>query len=110
MMYIKIILIIPLLLIVILVLPKLKSQTFFRLVLTGMSLLGTLFVLFPSITNDLAHSVGVGRGADLVTYLFITFFFFFGILLYSKVRKIKEDQTELIRKISIQQAKKLSEE
>jgi hypothetical protein len=104
---IKIILLVPLILLILLVLPRLRSQAAARLLLIGISLLGILFVLFPSITNQLAHFVGVGRGADLVTYLFIIFFFLFGVLLYSKIRKITENQTELVRKIAIQQAKKM---
>lgn len=103
---IKIILIVPLLILIVLILPRLRNQTTSRLSLVLLSLLGVFFVLFPSVTNQLAHLVGVGRGADLVNYLFIVFFFLFGILIYSKIRKIQQVQTEIIRKIAIQQARK----
>src|SRR5687767_15157504 len=104
---IKIILLIPLLLLIITFLPKLGNRTFYRLSLIGISALGILFVLFPTVTDRLAHLVGVGRGADLVTYLFIVFFFLAGIIMYSKLRKIEAEQTILARKISIQNAEKL---
>jgi hypothetical protein len=106
---IKIILLIPLVLLIINFLPRLGNRTFYRLSLIGISALGILFVVFPSLTDRIAHVVGVGRGADLITYLFIVFFFLVGILLYSKIRKIEADQTELVRKISIQNAEKLNE-
>ena len=38
----------------------------------------------------------------------IIFFFVSGIILYSKIRKLEADQTELVRKISIQHAEKLN--
>jgi hypothetical protein len=109
MLNIKIILLIPLLLLIVVYLPKLGNRTFYRLFLIGISMVGILFVLFPSVTDKLAHFVGVGRGADLVTYLFITFFFLAGIALYSKIRKLEADQTEIVRKIAVQRAENLNE-
>ncbi|MCW5906997.1 MAG: DUF2304 domain-containing protein [Chitinophagales bacterium] len=108
MLNIKVILLLPLLVLIILYLPKLRNRTFYRLSLIGISALGILFVLFPSLTDKLAHFVGVGRGADLVTYLFITFFFIAGIAFYSKMRKLEEQQTELVRKIALRDAQKLN--
>ena len=70
--------------------------------------MGILFVLFPALTDKLAHLVGVGRGADLVTYLFMVFFFLAGIILYSKIRKIEAEQSELVRRIAVHQAEKLN--
>jgi small membrane protein len=107
MLNIKVILLIPLLLLIIFYLPKLGNRTFYRLTLIGISLVGILFVLFPSLTDRLAHFVGVGRGADLVTYLFIVFFFLAGITLYSKIRKLEADQTEIVRKIAVLRAEEL---
>ena len=109
-MSIKVILLIPLVLLIIFFLPKLGNKTFYRLALIGISALGILFVLFPQITDRLAHLVGVGRGADLITYLFIVFFFLAGIILYSKIRKIEADQTELVRKITVEMAEKLNKQ
>ncbi len=106
---IKIILLIPLVLLIIFFLPRLRNKTFYRLSLIGVSAVGIVFVLFPGLTDQLAHLVGVGRGADLVTYIFIVFFFMAGIILYSKIRKLEADQTELIRKITLQRAEKLNQ-
>jgi hypothetical protein len=105
---IKIILLLPLVLLIIFFLPRLRNKTFYRLSLIGISILGIVFVLFPDITDKLAHFVGVGRGADLITYLFIIFFFMAGVLLYSKIRKLEAEQSELVRIISIQNAEKLN--
>jgi hypothetical protein len=108
MLNIKLILLLPFLALIIAFVVRLRSKTFYRLAMIFVSALGVSFVLFPQITDRLAHLVGVGRGADLVTYLFIVFFFMAGIILYSKIRKIEADYTELVRKVSIQRAEKLN--
>jgi hypothetical protein len=108
MLNIKIILLIPLVLLIISFLPKLGNKTFYRLSLIVISFAGILFVLFPAITDRLAHLVGVGRGTDLVTYLFMIFFFLAGIIIYAKIRKMEADQTDLARKIAILHAQKLN--
>lgn len=105
---IKILLLIPLLGLMVLFITRLRNRTFYRLTLILISGIGTLFVLFPSLTDRLANLLGVGRGADLVTYLFIIFFFVGGIILYSRIRKLETQQTELIRLISLLNAKKLN--
>lgn len=106
---IKVILLLPLLVLILLYLPQLRNRTFYRLTLIGISAIGILFVLFPSVTDRLAHFVGVGRGADLITYLFIIFFFIAGIAFYSKVRKLEEQQTELVRRVALRNAQKLNQ-
>src|SRR5262245_60577428 len=45
---------------------------------------GAVAVVFPQLTNDLARLVGVGRGADLVTYLAIVGVLFVLIHYYTK--------------------------
>ncbi len=104
-MNIKIILLIPLLLLIILMLPRFRSHAMSRLIMIIISLLGILFVLFPSLSNELAKYVGVGRGADLIIYLFMVFSFLYNIFMYAKLRMIRQDQTEIIKNIAIQNAK-----
>lgn len=95
---IKIILVLPLVLLIIFYLTRLGNKTYYRLALIAISATGILFVLFPSLTNTIAHWVGVGRGADLITYLFIVFFFLGGVNLYAKIKKLESQQQELLDK------------
>lgn len=106
---IKIILFIPLLALIFLVLKSFKSQVLSRLVIIGILLVGLLFVLYPELSNELAHQVGVGRGTDLVIYMFIIFSIIFGVYLYAKFRKLKEEHAELIKKIAVENAKNFKE-
>lgn len=102
---IKIILFIPLLLLIILMLPKFRRHTMSKLIMILISLLGILFILFPSLSSRLANYVGVGRGTDLIIYLFMIFSFLYGIFIYAKLRMIQQNQTEIIKNIAIQQAR-----
>lgn len=106
MLNIKVILLLPFIGLILYYITRLRNKTAYRLSLIFISSIGVLFVLFPTIPNEIAHLVGVGRGADLVTYLFIVFFFLAGVNLYSKIRKLEANQTELVRKIAIEQARK----
>ncbi|MEJ5994698.1 DUF2304 domain-containing protein [Pedobacter sp. Du54] len=104
-MNIKVILLIPLLLLIVLMLPRFRRHAMSRLVMIIISFLGVLFILFPSLSNELAEYVGVGRGADLIIYLFMVFSFLYNIFMYAKLRMIRQDQTEIIKNIAIQNAK-----
>ncbi len=59
--------------------------------------IGVVFVIFPEWTNILAKKLGVGRGADLVFYTSIIAFSFVVMMLYSKIRKLEQTITQLIR-------------
>ncbi len=65
---------------------------------------GIFFVLFPDYTTRLAHWMGVGRGVDLLLYLGFVFLFFLIIKLYSRIRKMEQKFTDVVRKKSIDEA------
>lgn len=58
-------------------------------------------VVFPNIVNDLAQSVGVGRGADLLLYAFIIVFIGQSLSNARKQRKQDAQLTELARKFAL---------
>lgn len=67
-------------------------------------LLAVTAVLVPGITNQIARSVGVSRGADLLLYL-LTMAFIFTILNdYIQSKKSQEKLVMLARKIAIIEA------
>ena len=67
------------------------------------------FILFPDTTTEIALWLGVKRGINLVFYCITLFFFFLILKLYSRVRKLENKFTEIIRKNSLQKAEDLSE-
>lgn len=61
--------------------------------------------LFPDATTTIANWVGVGRGVDLVFYIFAITTVFIAIQFYSKLARIEHSQTQVIRELAIQNAR-----
>ncbi len=62
------------------------------------------FVVVPEATNRLAHAVGVGRGADLLTYLVELALFFIIIHYYTLFVDLDARVTALVREIALLRA------
>jgi hypothetical protein len=75
-------------------------------VMMGITLIGGGFVLFPSSTQGIAHAVGVGRGADLVTYCFIVVTLVAIFNLHLRLRASAELITELARSMALASARR----
>lgn len=78
-----------------------RSSPLLRLGLYGVILAGYLFVWFPDLTNSIARFVGVGRGADLVMYIWIVLNLFLILRLHIKLREQSEALTKLARQITL---------
>ena len=85
---------------------RLRNSIFDILILMLLIIAAVVFILFPDITNSIANKLGVGRGADLVFYTSILIFWFVILKLYSKIRKLEQTHTEIIRKEAIREAEK----
>src|SRR5438105_2914017 len=94
---IKIILLVPLLAIGVLFVLQLRNQTFYRLTLIALVLVGIVFIINPELTNTLAHHLNVSRGADLLFYICIIAGVCVTIVFFSKIRNIEATQTAIIR-------------
>ena len=66
------------------------------------------FILFPDTTTVIAQKLGVKRGINLVFYSITLFFFFLILKLYSRLRRLENKFTELVRENSLQKAEELS--
>ncbi len=58
-------------------------------------------VLFPTIVNDVAILLGVGRGTDLLLYVFIVVFIGQAMTTHRRRRAQDEQITELARKLAL---------
>ena len=65
---------------------------------------GAWAVLFPEETDVIANFVGVGRGADLITYLFEITAMFVLIHYYTKFVELQRQLTDLVREMAILRA------
>ncbi len=86
-----------------------KSKVINRLLFLAIFGVGFLFVLFPSISNRVAHLMGVGRGADLILYLFVLCFLVAFVALYARIRGLEQTIVQLIRQNAINAAEKSGE-
>ena len=84
---------------------RLRNNLFEVVLLLLLMLAAIIFIIFPDITNNFAHVLGVGRGADLVFYLSIVLFWFIILKLYAKIRRLEQILTEIVRKDASDRAK-----
>ena len=82
--------------------PRLVGRVAFFLVLAA----GLVMVARPDWANAVAHFFGVGRGADLVTYLGLSGLALLWLATYSRQRELEEKLTELSRQLAILEAEK----
>jgi len=62
------------------------------------------FVWAPDSANLVARQIGVGRGADLVLYCWVTLSFFLLLNVHFKMRKRDEQLTAVARRLAILEA------
>ena len=65
--------------------------------------IGAYFVWQPEHANVVAHVVGVGRGADLLMYLWVVVTFSVVLVLYLKIVEMNRMLTELARRLALSQ-------
>lgn len=66
---------------------------------------GVILALYPDFSTRIANSVGIGRGTDLLLYVFIIFSLFHYASLASQFKKVEQQLTALTRAIAIQNAR-----
>jgi hypothetical protein len=83
-----------------------QSRLGARLLAVFFFVAASAFVLFPDSTTRIAHTLGVGRGADLLLYLALFAGIHAFLLLYLRTRHLERKVTELIRAVAILNAEK----
>jgi hypothetical protein len=83
---------------------RLRNSLFDIILLLLMIGVAITLVIFPDISNDIAHRLGVGRGADLVFYTSILIFWFIILKLYARIRRLEQTITQVVRKDAIDNA------
>ncbi len=61
-------------------------------------------VIFPELTNDVANFVGVGRGADLISYVLGVVVMFVLLHYYTKFVELQRQLTDVVRELAILRA------
>lgn len=76
---------------------RLRTTPRDRLLYVMMVAVAIPLVLFPEVSNVVAHAFGIGRGADLVFYLFIIFSLFHFATTASRIRQMERQITTLVQ-------------
>jgi hypothetical protein len=61
-------------------------------------------ILFPSVWNQIARMVGVGRGTDMVLYALVVAFLSFTMTTYLRFRDLETRYTVLARRLALDEA------
>jgi hypothetical protein len=69
---------------------------------------GVALAFYPDLSTRIANAVGIGRGTDLLLYVFILFSLFYYAGLASQFKKVEQQITALTRAIAILNAKPAS--
>ncbi|HVO97721.1 MAG TPA: DUF2304 domain-containing protein [Bryobacteraceae bacterium] len=86
---------------------SLRSRRLSRFLALAMAAVGVVFVLRPELTSRIAHFLGVGRGVDLMLYIFLVVTVYALMQLYARVRTLDWQVTQISRALAIANARKL---
>jgi small membrane protein len=78
-----------------------RRSAFQRLFVTAFFGVGTILILLPDATTNIAHMLGVGRGADLVFYVSLLFLFVACFHFYLRFKRTEEQITVLTRELAL---------
>jgi hypothetical protein len=67
-------------------------------------IVGVVSVMYPELTGDVAHAVGVGRGADLILYCFVLATLVAILNLHLRLRAVLEMTTNVTRAVALASA------
>jgi hypothetical protein len=73
-----------------------------RIVLLILALGGLVLVIHPNLSMWVANRIGIGRGTDLLLYVFILFSMFNFVGISSELKKIERKLTEVVRQQALQ--------
>jgi hypothetical protein len=78
-----------------------RSIIWDRVALAGLGGVGIVLALQPNLATRVANVVGVGRGTDLLVYVFILYSLFHNLHVGSRLRSIEQQLTQIVRAAAI---------
>ncbi|QEL13248.1 DUF2304 domain-containing protein [Limnoglobus roseus] len=87
-------------------LASFRRGRWIRLLRLAVWLAAAVAILDPLLIQRVADLLGIGRGADVVLYLFVLAFLWVSFFLYSCHLRVQRQVTQLARHIAIQEARR----
>jgi hypothetical protein len=63
-------------------------------------------IAFPGLVQDVASAIGIGRGADVVLYVFVLTFLATAFYFYSRQVQLQRQVTQLVRHVALSEARR----
>jgi len=76
---------------------RLRTMLLDRIVFAAIVLVGIALAIHPDLSTRLANAIGIGRGADLMLYVFILFSLFQTVHLAARLKTIDARITSMVR-------------
>ena len=83
--------------------PEARRFYFVRAAIWGMA---AFAIAEPGVPQRIAEALYIGRGADLVSYLFVLAFLAGSFIVYARFQRMQRQITELTRLIAIERARR----
>lgn len=80
---------------------RLRSVLLERVIYLACALIGMVLVIAPELSTRIANLLGIGRGADLLVYLFIIAGLFYAVSLRARIKRLEQQLTALIRQTAL---------
>jgi len=80
---------------------RLRTVFLDRIIYLVCAAVGILLVLDPALTTQIANWLGIGRGADLLFYLFIIVSLFYVVATRSRIHRMEQQITRLVQQNAI---------
>jgi len=85
-----------------LLISKIKTVLIQRLFYIIVTLTGFVFIIFPDLSSKIANILGIGRGADLIFYVFMLFSWFWFLAFSMKMRQSDRKITAIVRFLAVE--------
>lgn len=72
-----------------------------RIIYFLLAVIGAIMVINPEMTTHIANQIGIGRGADLLLYLFIITALFYSVGVTAEMRRMRRQLTSVVREIAL---------
>jgi hypothetical protein len=82
-------------------LVKLRSDALDRILSIVTIVIGIVIVIHPNLATRIANFIGIGRGTDLLLYLFILASLFYVTSSATRLRQNRNQMTKIVRSIAI---------
>lgn len=77
---------------------RLRSILLERIIYLLCGMAGIVLVIYPDLSTLIANRLGIGRGVDLLIYLFIMVALFYAVSLMARIRRLERQLTALVRR------------